>query len=169
MLERLDAVDWAAVEHAYGPATDVPDLLRALRSPDSAARQHARHALFGTIVHQGTRYAATAPAVPFLAELALAPDTPERHRLVWLLTYAAIGYDSASLPAGIVEGTLDQLARTTNTEGDEREYGPGRWPPTRLCRRSCRRCCPSYGYERSDRARFPRRCAPAAAHRRRGP
>ena len=124
MLESLDGVDWAAVEHAYGPATDVPDLLRALCSPDPAARKQARHALFGTIVHQGTRYAATAPAVPFLAELVLAPDTPDRHRLVWLLTYAAIGYDAASLPAGIVEGTLDELARTTNTEGDEREYGP---------------------------------------------
>jgi hypothetical protein len=125
MLERLDGVDWAAVEHAYGPASDVPDLLRTLRYPDPAARQHARHALFGTIVHQGTRYGATAPAVPFLAELALAPDTPDRHGLVWLLTYAAIGYDSASLPAGIVEGSLDELARTTNTEGEEREYG--RW------------------------------------------
>lgn len=118
-------VDWAAVAHAYGPAADVPDLLRALRSPDPAAREHARHALFFTVVHQGTRYSATAPAVPFLAELALAPDTPDRHQLVWLLTYAAIGYDEASLPAGIVKGSLDELARTTNTPGEEREYG--RW------------------------------------------
>jgi hypothetical protein len=124
MLEGLDAVDWAAVEHAYGPATDVPDLLRALCFPDPAARKHARHALFGTIVHQGTRYAATAAAVPFLAELAVAPDTPDRHWLVVLLTYAAIGYDAASLPAGIVDGTLDELARTTNTPGDEQAYGP---------------------------------------------
>jgi hypothetical protein len=124
MLRRLDAVDWAAVGHAYGLATDVPDLVRALRSPDPTAREGAQGALVGTIVHQGTRYAATAPAVPFLAELALAPDTPDRHRLVVLLTCAAVGYDQASLPAGIVEGSLEELARTTNTPGDEQTYGP---------------------------------------------
>jgi hypothetical protein len=122
MLERLDGVDWAAVEHAYGPATDVPDLLRALRSPDPATREQVRHELFGTIVHQGTRYAATAAAVPFLAELALAPDTPDRHWLVILLTYAAIGYDEASLPGGIVE--LSQLDRTTSMPGKEHTFGP---------------------------------------------
>jgi hypothetical protein len=119
MLEGLDAVNWAALGQG-----DVPDLLRALRSPDPAAGEQAQEALFGTIVHQGTRYAATAPAVPFLAELALAPDTPDRHRLVELLTYAAIGYDQESLPAGILQGSLDELARTTNTPGDEQKYGP---------------------------------------------
>jgi hypothetical protein len=67
MLEGMDAVDWAAVEHAYSPATDVPYLLRSLRSPDPAAREQAREALCTTIVHQATRYAATAPAVPLLA------------------------------------------------------------------------------------------------------
>jgi hypothetical protein len=119
MLEGLDAVNWAALGQG-----DVPDLLRALRSPDPAAGEKGREALFGTLVHQGTRYAATAAAVPFLAELAVAPDTPERHWLVVLLTYAAIGYDKESLPAGIVDGTLDELARTTNTPGDEQHYGP---------------------------------------------
>ena len=119
MLEGLDAVNWAALGQG-----DVPDLLRALRSPDPAAGEKGREALFGTLVHQGTRYAATAAAVPFLAELAVAPDTPERHWLVVLLTYAAIGYDQASLPAGIIEGSLDELARTTNTPGDEQHYGP---------------------------------------------
>ncbi|HEX8862534.1 MAG TPA: HEAT repeat domain-containing protein [Actinomycetes bacterium] len=119
MLEGLDRVDWAALRHAYGLATDVPQWLRALRSPDPEVRQWARE--YWNIVHQGTRYAATAPAVPFLVELTLAADTPARHWLVWLLTYAAIGYDTASLPDGIVEATLDQLARTTLTPNPERD------------------------------------------------
>ena len=32
MLEGLSNVDWAKLEHAYGPAEDVPDLIRALDS-----------------------------------------------------------------------------------------------------------------------------------------
>jgi hypothetical protein len=116
MLAGVDKIDWAALSHAYGPATDVPQWLRSLRSPDPEVHQWARE--YWNIVHQGTRYAATAPAVPFLVELALADDTRARHWLVELLTYAAIGYDAASLPDGIVEVTLDQLARTTNTPTD---------------------------------------------------
>ncbi len=114
MLAGLDEIDWAALSHAYGPATNVPKWLRSLRSPDPEVREWARE--YWNIVHQATRYAATAPTVPFLVELALAHDTRARHWLVWLLTYAAIGYDAASLPGGIVEVTLDQLARTTAPE-----------------------------------------------------
>jgi hypothetical protein len=114
MLAGLDEIDWAALRHAYGPATDVPEWLRSLRSPDPQMPQWARE--YWNIVHSATRYTATAPAVPFLAELALAPDTPDRHWLVWLLTFAAIGYDAASLPEGTAEVSLDQLARTTVPE-----------------------------------------------------
>ncbi|MBO0838604.1 MAG: hypothetical protein J2P28_24250 [Actinobacteria bacterium] len=37
----LDEVDWGRFHHAYGPADDVPDLLRALsaRNPQSAIGQ----------------------------------------------------------------------------------------------------------------------------------
>jgi hypothetical protein len=122
VLEGLEAVDWAALEHAYGPAEAVPRLLRQLRSADPTAREDALDQLLFTIVHQGTRYSATAPAVPFLVELATAPDTHHRARLVHLLAYAAVGYDHASLPDGIL--TLDQLRSTTNTPGDEHVYGP---------------------------------------------
>jgi hypothetical protein len=87
------------------------------QSTDPEVRAWARED--GNIVHQGTRYAATAPAVPFLAELALAQDTRGRDWLVWLPTYAAIGDDAASLPEGIVEVTLDQLARTTAPEQED--------------------------------------------------
>jgi hypothetical protein len=67
MLEGLDEIDWAALSHAYGPATDVPEWLRSLRSPDPEVREWVREDW--NIVHQGTGYAATAPAVPFLADL----------------------------------------------------------------------------------------------------
>jgi hypothetical protein len=122
VLEGLEAVDWATLEHAYGSAEAVPRLLRQLRSADTPTREDALDQLLFTIVHQGTRYSATAPAVPFLVELATAPDTHHRARLVNLLAYAAIGDDQASLPDGIL--TLDQVRYTTNTPGDEQEFGP---------------------------------------------
>ena len=39
MLEGLDTVDSASLCHAYGEATDVPGLLRALMSPDPKVRK----------------------------------------------------------------------------------------------------------------------------------
>jgi hypothetical protein len=69
MLENLDTIDWRNLQHAYGPATDVPDLIRALASHDEEVRQSAMYELYGTIWHQDTIYEATAYAVPFLIEL----------------------------------------------------------------------------------------------------
>lgn len=63
----FEAVDWAGLSHAYGSAQDVPALIRSLVSPDSGVRSAALEELFGSIFHQGTVYAASAPAVPFLA------------------------------------------------------------------------------------------------------
>ena len=121
MLEGLEAVNWAALRHAYGSAENVPWLLRQLRSADPKVRNDALSELYSTIVHQGTRYSATAPAVPFLVELATAPDTHDRAWLVNLLAYAAVGYDRASLPDGIT--TLDQLRHTTSTRGGGQQFG----------------------------------------------
>ena len=91
MLDGLDAIDWASVTHAYGPADDVPDMIRAMTSDDAEIRQQAFYQAYGNIWHQGTVYAATAPAVPFLLELAAAPTLPDRHRVLELLFHLAHG------------------------------------------------------------------------------
>jgi hypothetical protein len=41
MLEGLDDVGWETLHHAYGPATDVPQLLRAIASDNAAVRSDA--------------------------------------------------------------------------------------------------------------------------------
>src|SRR5688572_1234691 len=64
-MEDVAAVDWAALTHAYGPADDVPDLLRDLAGGSSKALTE----LYGAIWHQGTVYEATAHAVPFLIRI----------------------------------------------------------------------------------------------------
>jgi hypothetical protein len=56
--------------HAFGPATDVPALIRQLADGSSDGREAALAELFGPIWHQGTVFEATACAVPFPIELA---------------------------------------------------------------------------------------------------
>ncbi|WP_354637735.1 hypothetical protein [Kitasatospora camelliae] len=105
VLAGLDAIDWASLEHAYGAAADVPGRLRALGGDDPEARAQALHSLYGSIFHQGTRYEASAYAVPFLARMAAAGELPGRAEAVELLAALAIGYDEAHLPGGVaIEG-----------------------------------------------------------------
>ncbi|WP_203744201.1 HEAT repeat domain-containing protein [Catellatospora bangladeshensis] len=92
MLETLDDVAWDRLSHAYGPAGDVPALIKLLTSADAETRDQARYGLYGNIFHQGTRYEASAHAVPFLVELTLEPSIPDRAEIVLLLTGLAIGY-----------------------------------------------------------------------------
>ena len=93
MREELDRIDWGRLEHAYGSAKDVPGLIRDLTSRSGGRRERALYELFGNIHHQGTVYSATAPAVPFLAELVRSEDTDGRVRveLTWLLQAIAGG------------------------------------------------------------------------------
>lgn len=101
VLAGLEEIDWAGLRHAYGPAGDVPGLLRALAAGLPAERSHAVQKLYGNIFHQGSRYEATAYAVPFLARLALDRRVPQRDVIVHLLAAQAIGYDEAYLPGGV--------------------------------------------------------------------
>ncbi|WP_117211420.1 hypothetical protein [Allorhizocola rhizosphaerae] len=98
MLDGLDDIDWARLSHAYGSAADVPAQIRALSSREVGVREKALHALYGNIYHQGTRYEASAYAVPFLLELLADPGTPDRAGIVGLLTALTVGYDSWWLP-----------------------------------------------------------------------
>ncbi|MFC0031944.1 hypothetical protein ACFFMM_20715 [Micromonospora chaiyaphumensis] len=100
MLRDLDGIDWASLTHAYGSAEDVPALIRDLRSSDAEVRGAAMYELYGNIYHQGTRYEASALAVPFLLELVADPTTPARHEVIQLLSCLAVGYSPYHIPAG---------------------------------------------------------------------
>jgi HEAT repeat protein len=101
VLAGLDEIDWAELEHAYGSADDVPGLIRVLASTEPDERERARRTLYGNIFHQGSRYEATAYAVPFLARLAADPRVPQRDGIVRMLALMAIGYDEAYLHASL--------------------------------------------------------------------
>jgi hypothetical protein len=123
VLDGLDQIDWARLGHAYGAADDVPEQIRALCSAEPAERSAARWKLYGNIFHQGTRYEATAYAVPFLLEVLGAPDAADRAELLELLTAIAIGYDESWLPAGLPIGEIRAAA-----EGGEALLAAGPHP-----------------------------------------
>jgi hypothetical protein len=91
MLEGLNKIDWSKLTHAYGEASDVPNLLRQLASGAVEERESARHVLHGNIWHQGTVYEATAYAIPFLIELLAAPTCEGKAELMIFLSLCANG------------------------------------------------------------------------------
>ncbi|CAN5235931.1 hypothetical protein BH11MYX1_BH11MYX1_07710 [soil metagenome] len=92
MLEGLDAIDWTDSKTAYGPATDVPQMLRALDAANADTRAEAFHEAYGNIFHQGTRYPATVLAVPFVIELAAQPTPKDLPELLALISHLVAGY-----------------------------------------------------------------------------
>lgn len=64
-LAGLDSIDWSKTKHAFGPATDVPNLIRSLASPEEDVRRGAWSALYANLYNQGIVYPATVAAAPF--------------------------------------------------------------------------------------------------------
>ncbi|KAI4602773.1 hypothetical protein KJ359_007991 [Pestalotiopsis sp. 9143b] len=90
-LAGLSDIDWSNLEHAYGPADDVPPLVRKLQSSDEEEITSAYHVLYTNIFHQGSRYSASSAVVPFLYRLAISPKTLFREDILRLLTRLAVG------------------------------------------------------------------------------
>ncbi|MFE0699219.1 PBS lyase [Streptomyces sp. NPDC058872] len=86
MLTGIEEVDWASLGHAYGPADDVPELLRGLASDDPAERETALDGMYGAVHHQGDVYDSTLACIPFLLELVADPAVQDRGCIVELLT-----------------------------------------------------------------------------------
>lgn len=81
----MATIDWSTVTHAYGDASDVPELLEALTSDDPDERESALHELNGNIWHQGTVYEATAHAVPGLVAAATGAGGGDRPAILDLI------------------------------------------------------------------------------------
>ncbi len=71
----LDSSRWSELEHAYGRASDIPDLLRQLDTvPSSASDQDPWFSLWSALAHQNDVYTASFAAVPHVVRaLATAP------------------------------------------------------------------------------------------------
>ncbi|HEV8194310.1 MAG TPA: hypothetical protein VGP82_22905, partial [Ktedonobacterales bacterium] len=126
MLKGLSNVDWGALEHAYGAASDTPDALRALLSQDPSVQDAAMDDLWSSLCHQGTIYEASLQAVPFLLELLAAPETTRKAEILLLLVGLADGGfpDRFDVAAGRLLSELD--TPDARREVAERRHLPGR-------------------------------------------
>jgi hypothetical protein len=71
----LDSPEWANLKHAYGSASDIPDLLRKLETlPSSEGNAEPWFSIWSALAHQGDVYSASFAAVPHVVRvLASAP------------------------------------------------------------------------------------------------
>lgn len=84
-LTGLDELPWSQMQHAYGPANEVPDILRDLIDPDADTREHALDSMYGGVHHQGDVYDSTVAAIPFLLRIAVTTGLPGRADVVELI------------------------------------------------------------------------------------
>ncbi|GII59820.1 hypothetical protein Pth03_82090 [Planotetraspora thailandica] len=96
-LSGLDDIPWVDLGHAHGSAADIPELLRALADPFGGWDQTLGELFGDDLLHQGSCYSATAPALPFLSRMIVSGALPAKQRLdlyVWLLIAAGRWADS---------------------------------------------------------------------------
>lgn len=75
----LDDPRWSELQHAYGDAAEIPDMLRALASstgPKANYQNEPWFSLWSSLCHQGDVYTASYAAVPHIVQIASEADTP---------------------------------------------------------------------------------------------
>lgn len=103
--------DWSRLEHAYGPAGDLPELFAATTGP------HERQAwdrLWASLCHQGSLYSASLAALPYLAELAAARPPSFRDQPLLLAGAILDEFRSDDPTRKTYAQTISLLAQLTN-------------------------------------------------------
>jgi hypothetical protein len=103
LFAGLDEIDWAGLRHAYGPATEVPVLLRGLVDPDPAVREVVLDGMYSAVHHQGDVHPSTLATIPFLLRIAERPDVPGRPEVVRLLASIASAENATELSGSFEE------------------------------------------------------------------
>jgi hypothetical protein len=121
-------VNWAATTHAYGPATDIPDILSKLESDEKSERKNAMWELYGNVWHQGSRYPATVLIVPFLVRLAANPTIKDRDQIALFIPFLALGHDTYDLPDGVdIFAWRERLEKRRNLDIDDEKRRLDQW------------------------------------------
>jgi hypothetical protein len=137
LLDGLDAVRWDQLSHAYGPAMDVPDLVRALVDPARASRTikvaatRAKRSvrdqviwtLYGNVFHQGTVWQASSKVIPFFVEI-LRDGPREPALLAFAIDYLhhlAFGYPRDLYPT-LIDPATHFAAADATPEGPESSH-----------------------------------------------
>ncbi|QUN17056.1 hypothetical protein [Nocardia seriolae] len=89
-FNSLDDVGWGQLSHAYGSAEDIPDLLRELLEDHWNWNRLLNELFFSYLIHQGTCYSASAPALSFAAQLTEPGTLPaDQRRIIYEYLFAA--------------------------------------------------------------------------------
>lgn len=66
----LESPRWGEMSHAYGPASDIPALLRQLaQQPDAFGESQPWFTLWSSLAHQGDIYSASLASVPHVVNI----------------------------------------------------------------------------------------------------
>ena len=128
----LDDPRWAQLEHAYGPASDVPDLLRSLEAspaPKSGYEDEPWFTLWSSLCHQDDAYTASYAAVPHVVRIALAAAGPIDFSFLLLPASVEIARRTGHAPAlpqeladaylGAIVGLVELANRHGHTSSDK--------------------------------------------------
>lgn len=69
MAAMVDTVPWDQLQHAYGPASDIPPLLRQIAAARGPKLFEALEELCSRVLHQGTIYSASPPVARAVLEM----------------------------------------------------------------------------------------------------
>lgn len=123
LLSDLGATQWPSLDHAYGRAIDTPRHLRLLLADDERVRADALELLGESLLHEGSAYPATVPALRLVRRLAGDGRVPARPQLIAFLTGAArVARGVEGPPGEELRGTVADLPAflryLISTEGD---------------------------------------------------
>jgi len=104
-----EPIDWSAVEHAYGEASNTPRILELLASESPSEREQGFYDLYGCLCHQGSVYPATLAALPRLLALVVTPGYGGRLELLEALGDIARGYGEG-VDIAVVRRAFDPFA-----------------------------------------------------------
>lgn len=111
--------DWSSLSHAYGTATDTPAHLEALVGGSASALSAAQEHMWSAILHQGTVWPATGPAVGWLAERLLEDAFADDERTGWVLRFAA---EAARETREATEGEPDWTGPTVSLMAEDDDW-----------------------------------------------
>lgn len=109
-MASIDDVDWGAIKHSRGPASDLPRHLRALSSRDRTRRRKALGALYGLLLEDGLS-PASSRVVPLLIEMCRDPRVSDRSRLLVFLCELALEDPQPHLATGLTAEEARRRAR----------------------------------------------------------
>lgn len=120
----LDSPRWSQLSHAYGPATDIPPLLRQLKHfPSSENNAEPWFTIWSALAHQGDVYSASFAAVPhvvgYLAQAPTKADFSYFQFPAWVEICRRKG--GVAIPADLTdayENALSALPRLVATAAD---------------------------------------------------